>query len=260
MIHRLLLIGIVAVSCFIGAGQLARGLAQGTLCCYPDLQTAPPADLFFDQRNDGTYLLRFSNTVMNMGPGRLEIQGNPKPRKKKEQDTVRQIYQNVYDAPVGGTQVIHDQVHSDTIYHAGHQHFHFANFARYDLLVQYSTGYAPTEKIGTKTSFCIMDTTQVPTDPPTDYPAQYRTCGGELQGLTPGWGDTYDYTLADQWVVLGTQPLADGEYGLQSTADPGGRLDEAVALDKNDPRETNNTAVTYFTVSGGQMTNVRAAP
>ena len=260
MIHRLLLIGIVAVSCFTGTGQLARSQPQLPPCCYPDLQTAPPSDLFFDQRNDGTYLLRFSNTVMNMGPGRLEIQGNPKPPKKKDRDpTVRQIYQNVYDAPVGGTQVIHKQVQSDTIYHAGHQHFHFADFARYDLLVQDSTGYAPTEKKGTKTSFCIMDTTQVPTDPSTTYPAQYWTCGGELQGLTPGWGDTYDYTLADQWVVLGTQPLADGEYGLRSTADPLDRLDEGgPAVDP--ALETNNTAVTYFTVSGGQMTNVRAAP
>src|SRR5215211_4790017 len=89
MIHRLLLICIVAVSCFIGAGQLARGQAQLPLCCYPDLQTAPPADLFFDKRSDGTYILRFSNTVMNMGRGRLEIQGNPKPRKKKDQDILR---------------------------------------------------------------------------------------------------------------------------------------------------------------------------
>ena len=59
--------------------------------------------------------------------------------------------------------------------------------------------------------------------------------------------------------MLGNQPLADGEYGLQSTADPRDVLDEGGHA-INPARETNNTVVTYFTVSGGQITNVREAP
>jgi hypothetical protein len=59
--------------------------------------------------------------------------------------------------------------------------------------------------------------------------------------------------------VLGEQPLADGEYAVQSTADPKGLLNEGER--KIDPaRKTNNTAVTYFTVSAGQISNVRTVP
>jgi hypothetical protein len=253
MIHRLTLVVLLAVSGLLGSGQLAGG--QGA-SLYPDLQTLPPSDLFFDKLSGGTYVLRFSNTVWNAGEGRLEIQGNPKPPKKKDQNTVRQIYQNLYDAPVGGAQTSHKQVASDAIYHAGHQHFHFADFASYLLLKQDATGvYQATAKKGSKTSFCIMDTSYFRGG----YNDQYWACGGELQGLTPGWGDTYDYTLVDQWVVLGNQPLADGEYGLQSTADPRDLLDEGGrAIDP--ARETNNTTVTYFAVSGGQIGNVRNSP
>jgi hypothetical protein len=157
---------------------------------------------------------------------------------------------------VGGARISHKQVASDAIYHSGHQHFHFADFASYLLLKQDASGvYLETTKKGSKTSFCIMDTSSIRGG----YNDQYWACGGELQGLTPGWGDTYDYTLVDQWVVLGNQPLADGEYGLQSTADPRDLLDEGGrAIDP--ARETNNTTVTYFTVSGGQIGNVRNSP
>ena len=168
----------------------------------------------------------------------------------------KKIYQNLYDAPVGGTLTRRRQVPSDIIYHPNHEHFHFANFASYLLLQRDATGvYQETTKKGTKTGFCIMDDRQVDRD----FDKQYTKCGFDLQGLTPGWGDTYLAGLADQWIVLGAQQLADGEYAVQSTADPKGVLNEGGhAIDP--ARETNNTAVTYFTVSGGQIGNVRNEP
>ena len=42
---------------------------------------------------------------------------------------------------------------------------------------------------------------------------------------------------------------------IESTADPRGLIDEG-----GGNRERNNTAVTYFTVSGGQIGNVRNSP
>ena len=156
MIYRLMLVCILTVSGLLGGGQLARG-QSATL--YPDLQTLPPSDLFFDKISGGTHILRFSNTVKNAGEGRLEIQGNPKAPKKRDTTTVKQIYQNLYNAPVGGSQTSHKQVASDAIFHAGHQHFHFADFASYLLLQRDAAGvYQPTTKKGSKTSFCIMDT------------------------------------------------------------------------------------------------------
>jgi hypothetical protein len=241
MVHRLILILVLAVSGLMGSGQLAGG--AGTPL-YPDLRTEPPSQLRFDMAS-GTHILRFSNTVWNAGEGRLEIQGNPNPPRKKKQNTIRQIYQNLYDAPVGGTQVSHKQVASDAIYHEGHQHFHFADFASYLLLKRDASGvYQETAKKGTKTSFCVMDSIRIQGS----YPSQYQSCGGELQGLTPGWGDAYGYWLADQWVVLGSERLADGQYGLQSTADPRNLLNEGGGV-----REGDNTAVTYFTVTNGAI-------
>jgi hypothetical protein len=73
--------------------------------------------------------------------------------------------------------------------------------------------------------------------------------------LTPGWGDTYEWFLPDQWIVLGTDQLPDGEYGLQSTVDPNGLLNEG-----GGPAEGNNTAITYFTVDRGEIVNPRPAP
>jgi hypothetical protein len=221
---------------------------------FPELRTRAAFDLSFDQKiidGEQVYLLRFSNTIWNAGEGRLELESEPLPH---EEGKAKKIYQNLYDAPIGGTLVRHKQVASDIIYHPEHQHFHFANFASYLLLARDATGvYQETTKKGTKTSFCIYDYQHF--EGP--YPKQYTsaTCGLEVQGLTPGWGDTYHAVLADQWIVVGPRPLGDGEYAVQSTANPKRVIDEG-----GKEREGNNTAVTYFTVSGGLISNVRNAP
>jgi hypothetical protein len=246
----------------IPASECCGGCPNGTTCedgecvgngkpLYPDLRTLPARDLTFDTLSDGTYILRFSNSVWNAGEGRLELEGDPTPQ--PDPDVAKKVYQNLYDAPIGGTLVSHKQVASDFIYHPNHMHFHFANFASYLLLARDSKGiYQPTTKKGTKTSFCIEDSNPLPG---ATYPAQYDTCGTDRQGLTPGWADTYGYRLADQWVVLGTEPLSDGEYAVQSIADPKGVLDEG-----GGKRESNNSSITYFTVQDGAIGNVRDQP
>ena len=213
---------------------------------YPDLRTRTPTDLHFDVLADGTHVLRFSNTVWNAGEGRLELEGDPHPRR----DAVKAVYQNLYDAPTGGNRVSHKQVSSNVVYHPTHEHYHFADFATYLLLKKDRDGrYRATTKQGVKTGFCIMDSARVRGS----YEPQYTECGRELQGLTVGWGDTYGYWLDDQWVVLGDRRLADGEYALRSTADPKNKLAEG-------GRDGNNAATAYFTVSRGRITGVRSRP
>ncbi len=235
----------VAVVLFGAAGFGAAGGAGPAR--YPDLRTLRPSDLFFDELDDGTPVLRFSNTVWNAGPGRLEMEGNPDP-----QQGGKAIYQNVYDAR--GTQVDSKLVNSDFVYHPTHQHFHFADFANYRLLRQDRRGgyrlAAQQQQFGEKTGFCIMDTRPVAS--PAD--ATYSVCDGAVQGLSVGWGDVYDYTLDDQWVEL-RRGLKDGEYALVSTADPENRLDEG-----GGEAEENNEATAYFTVRGGQIADVRGRP
>ena len=56
-------------------------------------------------------------------------------------------------------------------------------------------------------------------------------------------------------MVLGASPLADGEYAVQSIADPKNLLKEG-----GKAREKNNTATAYFAVKNGQIQNVRDRP
>jgi hypothetical protein len=241
---RLILILVLALAGQTGAGLVTRG-AGATL--HPDLKTLPPEDLHFDRLEDGTYVLRFSNTIWNAGKGRLELEGDPN---AESDDNV--VFQNLYDAAVGGERTVHREVATDNIYHPGHEHYHFANLASYALLKKGPGGnYKATTKKGVKVSYCVIDTDDIKGvhDP------QYDTCGRELQGLTPGWGDTYGSFLDDQWVVLGAAPLADGQYAVKSQADPKNLLREGGGT-----RETNNAATTYFTVRDGQIVNVRARP
>jgi hypothetical protein len=241
--------------------QCCGGCPDGTRCeegacvrngtpLYPDLRTLAARDLTFDTLNDGIFILRFSNSIWNAGEGRLELQGDPNPQ--PDPNTVKKVYQNLYDAPIDGTLVSHKQVASDFIYHPTHHHFHLADFASYLLLAGDDRGvYHETTKRGTKTSFCLEDSNPIAGT----YPPQYDTCGTDRQGITPGWADTYGYRLPDQWVVLGTESLSDGEYAVQSITDPRGLLAEG-----GGNRESNNASITYFTVLNGAIVNVRGRP
>lgn len=183
---------------------------------YPDLVTLQPDNLSFDVVTlaDGRAhnVIRFDNGVANTGPGRLELEG-----KKRSK-----IYQRVYDAPQGGTLVQNTFLGNDGVFHRGHNHYHIENFASYVLLRRDpGTGAYGEISRGTKTSFCIIDVRRVSGSDS----AQYTGCGRTLQGLTVGWSDIHGAYLADQWIDLGVAAggpaLADGEYKVQSTANPG---------------------------------------
>jgi hypothetical protein len=232
MYHRLILVLVITLSGLLGGGQVVggQGSQQGLL---PDLVALPPSNLRFDRLPDGTHILRFSNTVWNTGPGRLELQGSPHQTKNE----AKQITQNFYDQAVGGNLVSSRVASEDVLYHEGHQHFHFTDFADYFLLVHDGSTYVFEGKKGIKTSFCIMDTTRVSGR----NRAQYTSCGMELQGMSVGWGDTYGYYLDDQWVVLGDRRLPAGTYQVKSIVNPAGKILEGNA--------TNNEGLTCFTVN-----------
>ena len=66
----------------------------------------------------------------------------------------------------------------------------------------------------------------------TPFPGRYpsggctpNSSGLMRQGLSPGWGDTYDYYRAEQWIDLGPMDspgseLDPGRYVLRSVTDP----------------------------------------
>ena len=232
---------------------------------YPDLRTLPPDDLRFDTVSiDGLsrQVLRFSNTVWNAGQGPLELVAkNDRARKKT------QVFQRVYRAPSASG--AYDEHHVGTFeLHPGHNHFHFGSFAEYQLWesTTWDDWVADGRPTGTersllrgqgeKTTFCIMDTEQVDgslTGSPSG--AAYGTCGRTRQGLSVGWGDTYGWQLADQWVVLPGSGLTEGrEYVLRSVADPLNVLYESAGRSGSSVESRQaNEAIVRFRVENGAI-------
>ena len=231
---------VIALILALGIVAAAAGPVEGNHIKYPDLRTLKPTRLGFDRVPSGDghlhYVLRFDNTVWNDGEGRLELEGAKQGK----------IYQNLYDAAVGGGRIERIYVGNDAVFHESHNHWHFANFASYLLLKRDANGvYQSTTRKGTKTSFCVMDSRRITGG----YNAQYTACGRTLQGLTVGWGDTYAAHLPDQWIDLGWNPLAAGIYAVRSTADPANKLNEG-------GRDANNTATTCFRVGSNNAITI----
>lgn len=212
---------------------------------YPDLVTPSPDGLRVTREYlDGAYhyLLRFDNTVVNQG-GRLELTA--------DLSVSRDVYQNVYDAKIGGTRVVRTRVGSDLIFHPQHNHFHFEGIASYELLKKNTTGhYLATQFRGTKTSYCIIDYVRISSSARTT--PQYEFCNASVQGLSAGWGDLYYSSLPEQWVDLGTTMLPDGDYALQSIANPQRKIKESDT--------SNNTGVRYFTIRNGALVTSGQSP
>jgi len=207
----------------------------------PDLQTLPPSD--FEIRLSGSRrILRLANTVWNSGQGALELMGelNPVTRRTK-------VRQRVYAAD--GAR--YDRFVGEFVWHPGHDHWHFEDFAVYQLWSLTPAGEL--DRIvasSAKLSYCLIDTDVVAPEHP-GYAARrrYRGCGRTLQGLSVGWGDKYDSFLDGQSLDL--SGLTDGLYGLVSTTNPNASLVEA--------DYTNNVAIVYLKIVGDGV-HVKPSP
>ncbi len=106
-----------------------------------------------------------------------------------------------------------------------HRHFHFRNYATYEL-IDPATG-----KVwrAAKRGFCMLDTDPNPAslgEPPRTW--IFRNCGAVgipgNQGISHGWTDTYRWKLGGQYFVLdggdGQQPVPPGTYVIRITANP----------------------------------------
>jgi hypothetical protein len=107
-----------------------------------------------------------------------------------------------------------------------HQHYHFRNYAKYELIDPRTGKVWKAAKRG----FCMLDTDPNPASfggtPPRN--GQYHSCGdlteGGNQGITHGWSDTYRFYLGGQYFVLdggdGQPPVPPGDYIIRITANP----------------------------------------
>jgi hypothetical protein len=229
--------------------------ARAATLLYPDLRTLPPSELRLERVvfPDGVTrnLLRFSNTVWNAGQGPMELRGS-----LTSNGTVTQT---VYDDAAAAATF---PVGENFTFHVAHNHWHFDDFAEhqlwtkssYDAWVASGRSVGQAQRVGAKSTFCLMDTARVQPLPGSPSAATYAACGQELQGISVGWGDTYRYYLADQWIDLGASTLADGAYVLRTVADPKNRLYESAARsDSARESQVANEGITSFTVQRGRL-------
>jgi hypothetical protein len=107
-----------------------------------------------------------------------------------------------------------------------HAHYHFKNYAKYEL-IDPNSGYAWR---AAKRGFCMLDTDPVPSADGTEPPRakQFNSCGAigvaGYQGISHGWADTYRFFLGGQYFVLdggdGQPPVPPGNYILRITVNP----------------------------------------
>jgi hypothetical protein len=223
---------------------------------YPDLRPLAPEIVLVDFLPIGgvtRYLLRFDATIWNAGRGPLELHG--------VSSEERTAFQRIYDETGGYKD---EPVSSGFVFFEPHQHWHFENFAQYQLwpkddfddwLESGRTGGQQPKWMGSKTtggeeSFCIRDSEAIQNIEGSPVAPAYNICDQNLQGISVGWGDTYPFTIPQQWIDLGTSDLPDGLYVLRIVADPldvidqGGRNDldpyagESLTLFERAPRST----------------------
>lgn len=201
----------------------------------PDLQTRPPTELrLLYNPNSGRALIRFTNSIWNSGPGSLELIGIP----NLAQEQIR-VVQRVFSSD---PEIFDEYDVGEFIFHDQHHHWHLEQFAVYEVWSVDEAGYLKAlVSSGSKVSWCVMDEYRTENELADEVVSKrpiYTNCEGDIQGLSVGWIDVYEYYLPGQWVEV--NPLEDGLYALVSTVDPDHLLYEE--------NIHNNAAMTYFAI------------
>jgi len=108
-----------------------------------------------------------------------------------------------------------------------HHHFHFRNYASYELFPVLANGSLGTPVKARKRGFCMIDTTPYNSGGGGTTPWVYRNCGtpesAGFQGISVGYADTYVKALGGQYFVLDdpNEPVPPGVYVLRITVNPG---------------------------------------
>lgn len=186
----------------------------------PNLKPLPASNFSLVTQTDGTTDLRFATTSWNKGTGRLQLEAGSVDTGSGKQRVDQRIFNN------DGTSSLFFAGWFQ--WHVGHNHFHFDDYATYELQPVDAPGGSL--RTGQKTTFCVMDTTAIDTSlPGAPASAFYSTCGNQTQGMSVGWGDTYGASLAGQEIDFTDN--ADGIYQLKIIVDPNKHIVES---DDND--------------------------
>ena len=208
---------LVAAGLAFGAGTPA----QAAVDLPPDLIPLPAGNIsLVTDATVSTTTLRFDTTSWNGGTGPFELRAGLVDTGSGKQ----QVFQRVYTSDGS----YYDHLAGWFEWHPLHNHFHFDDYALYTLQPVNAPGGS--SRTGQKTTFCIMDNTQVNlTLPGAPQAAVYSTCGNQVQGMSVGWGDTYKAVLAGQEIDFTDN--ADGIYQLRIDIDPNKNIIESNKAD-----------------------------
>ena len=185
----------------------------------PNLRPLPASDIQLVLNAQSQPLeLRFGATNWNSGDGRLVILARSGDTGTQKQRVDQRIYNTCGSS--------RDVKAGDFTWHPAHNHFHFDGFANYFLTPVSSTSSG---RNGSKTSFCIMDTTSINPQLWGASGQTYSTCGNVTQGMSVGWGDTYGSQLDGQ--SISATALPPGDYKLEINVDPFNRIVETDETD-----------------------------
>jgi hypothetical protein len=201
-------------ACLLYSLPASAACPSGQAELLPNIRALPPNGISMLNATN----MKFAATSWNSGDAKLElIARNPVTDPvtgQKKQPVDQRIYCSgggFYDRPAGMAE-----------YHDAHAHVHYGDFANYILELAANPTQNPRK--GTKTTFCIMDTTGVNTQlKGASGSAVYANCPTQdpqfsTQGMSQGWGDTYGAYLAGQSLLIGDLPP--GMYRLRHVFDP----------------------------------------
>lgn len=210
----------------------------------PNIRTRRPLGLRITQESGAT-LLRFTNTVANVGKGPLEL----RPDNTGETTTA---FQRVYthDASMDW-ELKYEREVGTFVFHPQHNHWHFEAFAEYQLHEVASDGEVGEvlREAVDKVSFCVADSLAVNRSlEHYDSAAFYPTACDQdaIQGISVGWADRYGWRLYGQWIDI--TGLPDGTYWLTSGADPLDLIDET--------KETDNRFDLKIQITGDKVVRI----
>jgi hypothetical protein len=237
--HRIIVcLSVCAIGAFFG------GTAHSAAGDLPDLVPLLPTTVDSTQRNPvyvdayrmkGKLLYRFDAVIKNQG-GTLDLFREPNTGDAMQAiwaGGVPDVKPDPNKEPSGPNATIENRSNVGASftysYAQGHNHWHFAAAARYELVLP-----GGATRLSDKVGFCMFDSYYSSTYFAPNYmgsgPNTWCAPGdaGAIfvrEGLSPGKADRYKSTVADQWIdVTGLDP---GHYTLRATVNPLGYVDES---------------------------------
>jgi hypothetical protein len=261
------LILVAVVSLATVAMQLPTSALPAGQPHYPDMITRAPFSVrLVAGKGATTRRLFFANTIGNIGDGPLELRAENN-ASTGTTNAIQEIYTHTSTPGAKGSTpltLVSSTIIGTFVFHPAHNHWHMADFARYELRSINSDGSTgPVVASTDKVSFCMIDTDVINSSLPHFGMGLSHSCGqNSRQGVKVGMGDTYSSFLPDQFIDITT--IADGTYRLVSVADPntadrpGGRLQETNNANNAASVDVRVTRTAVTIVAGTERTGIDA--